>query len=273
MTKRTRWVLLLALALTAASVVPAAASAPNTRTYTVTITNLTDGQPFTPPLAATHKRTADFFDVGSPASFGIKEIAENGNLAPLMDGLLASNKVSDVVVAVAGAPPPLMPGSSVTFDIDGGPGAKWFSYASMLICTNDGFTGADALRLPRQVGDVVSSTSYAYDAGTEINTESFEDIVPPCPPLTGVMSSVPGTGASNPALAEGGVVTHHDGVMTASGDNSLLADVHGWDTGAPVAAISITRTGGSGESPKRKGDRLRPVPFPWGTNPRRRAFE
>ena len=79
----------------------------------------------------------------------------------------------------------------MTFDIDGGPGAKWLSYASMLICTNDGFTGADGLRLPKRVGAAVSATSYAYDAGTEINTEYFGDIVPPCPALTGVASSVP----------------------------------------------------------------------------------
>ncbi len=243
MTRRARWVAALVMMLTAASLVPAAASAPNTRTYTVTITNLTDGQPFTPPLVATHKRPADFFDVGSPASYGIKEIAENGNLAPLMDSLLASNKVSDVVVAVAGDPPPLMPGASVTFDIDGGPGAKWLSYASMLICTNDGFTGADGLRLPKTVGETVSATSFAYDAGTEINTEYFGDIVPPCPALTGVASSVAGSGMSNGALAEGGVITHHDGVMTAAGMDALLVSVHGWDTSLPVARITVTRTG------------------------------
>ena len=243
MTRRARWVALLAMMMTAASLVPAAASAPNTRTYTVTITNLTDGQPFTPPLVATHKRPADLFSVGEAASFGIKEIAENGNLAPLMGDLLDNKHVSDVIVAVAGDPPPLMPGASVTFDIDGGPGAKWLSYASMLICTNDGFTGADGLRLPKRVGEAASATSYAYDAGTEINTEYFGDIVPPCPILTGVASSVAGTGMSNDALAEGGVITHHDGVMTESGENTLLASVHGWDASRPVAVITVTRTG------------------------------
>jgi len=241
MTRRARWVALLAMMMTAASLVPAAASAPDTRTYTVTITNLTDGQPFTPPLVATHKRPADFFNVGEAASFGIKEIAENGNLAPLMGDLLASSKVSDVTVA--GAPSPLMPGSSVTFDIDGGPGAKWLSYASMLICTNDGFTGADGLRLPKRVGEAASSSSYAYDAGTEMNTEYFGDIVGPCPGLSGVSSSVGGSGMSNDALAEGGVITHHDGVTTESGENTLLASVHGWDTSRPVAVITVTRTG------------------------------
>ena len=56
-------------------------------TYTVTITNLTTGQPFTPPLAATHRKPVSMFTVGEPASFGLKEIAENGNLEPMAERL------------------------------------------------------------------------------------------------------------------------------------------------------------------------------------------
>jgi hypothetical protein len=241
MTKRARWVALLAMMLTAASLVPAAASGGHTRSYSVTITNLSDGQPFTPPLVATHRRSVELFDVGDPASFGIKEIAENGNLDPLIEALDSNRRVSDVRVA-AGDPPPLLPGQTVTFEIDGDRSAKWLSYAAMLICTNDGFTG-DRLRLPRRVGNTVAAASSAYDAGTEVNTESFEDIVPPCPALTGVPSSFPGAGTSDPDLAENGVITHHDGVMTADGVDTLLASVHGWDTGLPVAVITVTRTG------------------------------
>jgi hypothetical protein len=242
MSKRNRWIVVLAaLALAALAAVPAAAD--SARTYEVTIHNLTDGQPFTPPLAATHRQPADFFEVGKPASFGIKEIAENGNLGPMLEALQGNRHVSDVVVAVAGDPPPLMPGASVTFTIEAGPGAKWLSYAAMLICTNDGFTGVDGLRLPTAVGDTATAATFGYDAGTEINTESFEDIVPPCPALTGVPSSVPGTGMSNSLLAENGVIAHHGGVMTDDGVDTLLASVHGWSTGAPVAFISVTRTG------------------------------
>jgi len=241
MSKRTRWTALLAVVATAAFLVPAAASAGNTRTYEVTIYNLTDGQPFTPPLVATHKQPVDLFDVGEGASFGLKEIAENGNLPPLKGELEANKHVSNVVVALSDSPP-LEQGDDVTFTIDGGPGAKWLSFASMLICTNDGFTGLDGLRLPKKVGDTVSAGSFAYDAGTETNTEMFSDIVPPCPPLTGVETMVEGSGTSNSALAEGGVITHHDGVVGGLGDDALVASVHDWDTGAPVAMISITRT-------------------------------
>jgi hypothetical protein len=106
----------------------------------------------------------------------------------------------------------------------------------MLICTNDGLVGIDSVRLPKKVGDTISLTANAYDAGTEINTEDFSAIVPPCQELTGV-TGAPGTGMSNPALAEGGVITSHPGI---SGVADLLPGLHGWTD--PVAAVVIERT-------------------------------
>ena len=209
-----------------------------TKTFDVTIENLTGGQPLTPPVIATHRRATGIFEVGEEASFELKEVAENGNLTPLVDALSASSHVADVVVAVAGAPPPVLPGGSVTVSITSTRGAEFISLASMLICTNDGFTGLDSRQLPRKVGEVLVFYTAGYDAGTEINTEDFADIVPPCPPLTGVASSDPGTGTSDPALAEGDVIRHHPGI---GGSDDLDPAVHGWAD--PVAKISITRTG------------------------------
>lgn len=205
-------------------------------TYEITIYNLTDGQPFTPPLAVTHRGAADLFEVGEAASFGVKEIAENGNLGPLLAAVGESRHVSDIVVAVAGDPPPVLPGGSVTFEIDAERGARFFSFVSMLICTNDGFTGLDRRKLPNQLGEQIIFETAGYDAGTEINTEDFADIVPPCPPLTGVASTDPGSGMSNPALAENGVIRHHPGV---SGGVDLQAGLHGWTD--PVARVTIRR--------------------------------
>ena len=62
---------------------PSAGANPE-RTYEVKITNLTSGQPLTPGLVAPHKGNDGFFQVGEPASEGVRQIAENGNLAPLM---------------------------------------------------------------------------------------------------------------------------------------------------------------------------------------------
>lgn len=211
---------------------------PARRVYEVTIENLTSAQPLTPPLAATHNGSFNFFDVGKAATFGIQEIAENGNLAPLHTEISTHKQVSDVIIAASPGPGPLMPGTSITFTIEADPGAPFVSFAAMLICTNDGFTGLDSDKLPRMVGQRTATALAAYDAGTEINTESFVDIVPPCPVLTGVPSSVPGTGMSDPALAENGVIHHHQGI---AGGADLDPQVHGWTN--PVALITIERVG------------------------------
>ncbi|MCB0029525.1 MAG: spondin domain-containing protein, partial [Anaerolineales bacterium] len=213
---------------------------PNIRTYEVTIRNLTGGQPLTPPLLATHDNQFDLFQVGHAASEGIMQIAENGNLAPAIAMLTNSEHVLDVVVGDVPLVPAGTPGAAtfpdtVTLTIEGTDQAKFLSYASMLICTNDGFTGLNSYRLPHNVGQSRTTYRYAYDAGTEINTEYFGDIVPPCQGLIGVTGD-PGTGASNPALAEGGQIHRHDGIQ---GITDLLPEVHGWD--GAVVEITITR--------------------------------
>ena len=223
-----------------AAVSSAAAEGP-VATYDVTIDNLTAGQPLTPPVIATHRAATGMFTVGRPASFALKEIAENGNLAPMIAQLGADKHVSDSVAAAAPLVPAGLPGSamfgdSVTLTVTASKGAKFVSFASMLICTNDGFTGVDSLRLPKDVGDAVVVRSAGYDAGTELNTEDFADIVPPCQALVGVSSGEPGTGSSNPALAEGGVIHHHPGI---AGGADLAPTIHGWTD--PVAEITVER--------------------------------
>jgi hypothetical protein len=105
-------------------------------------------------------------------------------------------------------------------------------------CTNDGFTGVNGLRLPRKVGDSVTTVTAGYDAGTEINTEDFAHIVPPCQALIGVSSGEPGTDTSDPALAEGGVIRHHPGIQ---GGSDLQPAVHGWTD--PVARVTVEAIG------------------------------
>jgi hypothetical protein len=206
-------------------------------TYEITVANLTSGQPLTPPLAATHRRPLGLFEIGTPASLGLREIAENGNLTPLNDALSEEHNVSEVLIA-AGSPPPILPGAERTFTISSERGAKYFSFVSMLICSNDGFTGVNAIRLPDDVGESVELDAMAYDAGSEINTEDFADIVPPCAGLTGVPSTDQGTGMSNPALAEDGVVHPHSGV---AGIDDLVPSIHSWS--GPVVSVRVTRIG------------------------------
>src|SRR5687768_1295088 len=171
-----------ALAVAGAAVGLVAAPAAEARradTFEVTITNLTSGQPLTPPVVATHRGKNELFRVGSEASFEIKEIAENGNNAPLLADLGSDGDVSEALEAPggplvpAGKPGSAMFDATTTVTITADRGARRISFASMLICTNDGFTGVNGLKLPRRVGDSVTAAIMGYDAGTEANTEDL----------------------------------------------------------------------------------------------------
>ncbi|MEM6809925.1 MAG: spondin domain-containing protein [Pseudomonadota bacterium] len=207
-------------------------------TYRITITNLTTGQPFTPPVIAVHNPRANVFALGTPASEGVRQIAENGNNAPLVAALSASPDVSEVIEGTAPIVPAANPGgtpfdSQATFEFTTQTRRTHISFVSMLICTNDGFTGINTIRLPRNSTTILAR---GYETRTEQNTEDFADIVPPCQGLIGVSSDDAGTGESNPALGENGIVIPHQGVV---GDNDLVSRVHNWAD--PVAKIVIER--------------------------------
>ena len=198
------------------------------RLYEVTVTNLTVGQPLTPFVLATHRGDHGIFREGRPASFGLQQLSENGGVPVLAGELAGVHRVG--TVAVVGAAP-IAPGASVTSTVLVTDRYERVSLAGMLVCSNDGFGGISGAELPEDVGDSTSIGAMAYDAGTEINTEAYADIVPPC-------DGMGGSGMSNPALAEGGVVHMHDGI-TGAGD--LTVAQHGWN--GPVANVTITRVG------------------------------
>jgi hypothetical protein len=227
-----------ALGLALIFLMPETARSESGKTYKVTITNLTAGQPLTPPILVTHTKNTGIFSVGEPASEGIRQIAENGNGTPLLQALGEDTEVHEVVTGSVPLVPANNPGntgfgSSETFTITARGNARHLSYASMLICTNDGFTGLDSIRLPNKKITVYTA---GYDARTEANTEDFADIVPPCQGLIGVSSDDAGTGMSNPLLAEDGIVIPHAGI---NGGVDLLPQVHNWSD--PVAKIEIER--------------------------------
>jgi hypothetical protein len=148
-------------------------------------------------------------------------------------------RVSDLAIGATGA---LVPGSDPGGTLLAGSSnvligadrrAKFLSVLSMVVCTNDGFTGLNRVRLP------TSGVSVYFprinDAGTEINTEDFADLVPACQSLIGVASTDAGTGVSNPALQEGGRIFPHAGV---GGDVDLVSSTHGWVD--PMVRITVT---------------------------------
>lgn len=234
------------------SLAPAASA--EVRDYQVRITNLTSGQPLSPPVLATHRAVGALWHPSREASTGIKEIAENGNFSPLADDLRKRRVAGRIFDYGVGFSSPMFPGPLVP---TGRPGAATFpasvtmhiradsrraprlSVATMLVCTNDGFTGLDGYRLPAKVGRRVTVKAPAYETQSERNTEVLADIMPPCQGLIGVRSpsGAPGTAQSNPALAESGAIIPHKGVI---GGNELDPALHGWGPN-PVVKFTITR--------------------------------
>jgi glucose/arabinose dehydrogenase len=163
----------LLLAAPSLSIISSSASAQaDMQAYEVTITNLLSKQVLSPPFLATHAASAHVWQVGQPASDGLRVVAEDGKNDKL--AMMTQSIATDLSMATE----PLMPGKSVTLYIKARQGDV-LSAASMLVHTNDGFTGLDAVALS---GD---HDTMAYDAGTEENTEKETDV--PGPPFLGIM--------------------------------------------------------------------------------------
>ncbi len=247
------------LAVVAAAALPAGALAADSssgsaatkaglHTYTVTITNISKGQPLSPPLIATNFGQGQFFKAGGTANWGVQQIAENGNNMPLYESAVQDMKdgfVTDVQRATAplvpkGSPADAMFDQTVTLTIKAKSRDR-INLISMIGCSNDGFIGANAARLPQAKGRSVNLVVHDYDAGTEENTEDFADLGAGCQAAIGVKSQfgATGTGMTNWELAEGGTIQRHDGVQGTS-DDGLLVDVHGWQP-RKLAKVTIKR--------------------------------
>lgn len=209
-------------------VTSSSALADGSKTYEVTITNITNAILFTSILVASHKKgLAPLFELGSPASDGMTAIAEGGNTDPLTATLSADPDV----VAVGNSGGPLLPGASVTVMVSAEHGAKHISIASMMLPTNDGFIGLNGVKVPKK--GTATYYSSGYDAGTEENDELCANI--PGPQCGGIGPS-PGPAPGEANSGDEGYVHIHRGIH---GINDLAAATYDWRN--PVAKIIITR--------------------------------
>lgn len=236
------WALATVAAVVATAGAGTATATPETSRYRVTLTNLATGQPLSPPVAATHQRAIRMFSVGALASDELAAIAQAGDPVPMFHRFSSDPHVTQ---AVNVGRPLTRSGTSAgaftdsaTFEIVARAGDR-FSLATMLICTNDGFTGLDAVQLPRH-GSVTYALN-AYDAGRERNDELSSSLVDPCSLLG--PAALPGdpdgnadTGAvlTHPAQP----ISHHPGIQ---GSGELSPALHGWTD--PVARVVIERIG------------------------------
>jgi len=150
------------------------AVAPGTTAYDVTVMNINNGmQGLSPLFVATHPASAHAWQMGQMASKGLELLAEEG-----MPAMIAG-EVKGLATDVQTTNAHLLPGDSITVRVMAKPGDV-LSAGTMLIQTNDGFTGLDSVAINAGDQDTV-----AYDAGTEINTELKADV--PGPPFGGKM--------------------------------------------------------------------------------------
>lgn len=197
----------------------------------------------TPVWIGFHDGSFDLYDDGSAATPGLESVAEDGDVGGLSAEFLAAQAtgVDGVVLDPAGFPgaPVFDPGSRSSLTVDVDPTSnQYFSYATMIIPSNDAFVGnADPLahRLFDDDGQFLGPISFTVfgsqvkDAGTEDNTEEDAAFLNQSAPDTGVtsngvISNHPGLNGSfsNPS----GIPQNILGGTAASGDvlDVMLAD-------------------------------------------------
>ena len=193
--------------------------------FTVQVTNLTNAQPLSPIAAIAHSEGM-LWQIGEPASAALELMAEGGDNSELL--------ATDFAMASSSAESPLPPGEQVTLmlsteQLD----SLKISLATMLVNTNDAFTGLNAIDVSSlAVNESLSRTSFAYDAGTEANSEAQGTIPGPADSGEGYNEM---RDDINRVAMHPGVVSQDDGLT-----NSGLTNQHKFDN--PVARITITRT-------------------------------
>lgn len=193
--------------------------------YTVTVTNLTYAQPLSPIALSLHDE-GTLWTIGEPSSNALEKLAEGGDNSDFLslDNIIASTSGEGIV----------LPGASVSLDImtlDNR--ATYFSVATMLVNTNDAFSGLTGVDISTLAVDQTSSWMLnVYDAGTESNTETAGTIPGPADGGVGYSADRDDTN----------LVTYHPGVVSQDDglSSSVLTQAHRFDN--PAVKLTITRT-------------------------------
>lgn len=144
----------------------------------VTFTNLTPagGVGVAPLWVGFHNSSFDAFDLGTAASLGIERAAEDGNPTQL-GSIFAATAAGGVQGVLPGGPAFSGDTRTLTFSgLDLAGANRYFSYAAMVVLSNDFFTGNDNAEqfdlsslLPGSKLSIYLSAGNVYDAGTEVN--------------------------------------------------------------------------------------------------------
>lgn len=168
----------------------ALSSAASAATLRITVDNLApeNGTLLTPTWFGFHNGEFDLYDRGEPITPGLERLVEDGNVDPLSEEFAAAGlgSVQGAIPGLERTPGPIDPGesTSLTVDIDGSlASSQYFSYASMIIPSNDFFVANGnplAHRIFDDAGnflgaDFVVAGSEVLDGGTEVNDEIPEN--------------------------------------------------------------------------------------------------
>lgn len=193
--------------------------------YQVTLSNLTNGQPISPPALLLHN-DGEIFSVGTTASEALELLAEAGDSSEIV--------VSDFVLSYAMADAGIPYGESTTVTITYTDEVNYLSFASMLGNTNDAFTGLNKIDISGlAINDSATYKTVAYDSGTEANTETADTV--PGPASDGDAEGF------NSDRDDINMVTMHPGIVSADDglSTSTLSYQHKFDN--PVMSVTITR--------------------------------
>lgn len=194
--------------------------------YQISLTNITNAQPFSPPAALLTDDSYAAWSTGEAASVALEELAEGGDAS----ALIAEQSSQPNFVGTA----PIPPGGNLSFELTGDDDSMLnLTLATMLVNTNDAFTGVSAIDLAAmQSGDKRVYLTRAYDAGTENNLETVGTI--PGPADGGEGFNAARDDVTSVVTFHGGIVSSDDGYA-----ESVLSESHKFDN--PVMVLEVTR--------------------------------
>jgi hypothetical protein len=199
--------------------------------YRITLTNVSNNQPLSPVAAVLHTAGYSGWQTGSAATEELEMLAEGGDTT----AFVAAAEADSHVLETATGSGLIMPGAAEAVDLMAMVSDEddiQLSLASMLVNTNDAFTGTTAHALgDLAVGESQRFYVHNYDAGTEANSETAATIPGPAGGGEGFNSARDDVDFVS---IHGGVVSAHDGLATSALDES-----HRFN--GPVAMVMVTR--------------------------------
>lgn len=194
--------------------------------YEVMVTNLTYAQPMSPVAGGLHA-DGKLWQIGEAASNALEVLAEGGDNADFI--------AQEQIIASGSSEGILMPGTSTSFTLTTTEmSASYLSIATMLVNTNDAFSGLTGMDLSSmEVDQSHSWTLGVYDAGTEMNSEAAGTI--PGPADGGAGYDATRDDYADRVSMHPGVISQDDGLTM-----SVLTQAHRFDN--PALRLTVTRT-------------------------------